>query len=38
MSVGEPEDSAETEAAVLQEFSAFESFSGEVSDMNVQDT
>ena len=38
MSVAEPENSAETEAIVPQEFSACTSFSGEDSDINVQAT
>ena len=38
MSVAEPENNAETEATVQQMFSAFVSFSGEDSDMNVQAT
>jgi len=38
MSVAEPVNGTETEATVPQQFSAFESFSGEDSDMNVQAT
>jgi len=38
MSVAEPVNGTETEATVPQQFSAFESFSGEHSDMNVQAT